>query len=111
MEKENSLSGTLSSGERFADQIMSEPEQSYDGDICEAEQPAYERRNADRLANSKPKSIVITALDYGYEVQVGCQKFAIEDSGRMLDMLKLYLKNPGSVEKKWTTEKSLPWIG
>jgi hypothetical protein len=37
----------------------------------------------------------------GYIMQIGCQKAAIEDSDRIIELLSLYFKNPQRTETRW----------
>lgn len=50
---------------------------------------------------NKIKPINIEQIDYGYIVTVGCQKFAIEDKIKLLELLGLYLKNPQKTAIDW----------
>lgn len=56
---------------------------------------------------SKPRmrSIQIDALDHGFIVQVGCQRFAIEDKGTLIGKLSEYINNPDATETKYNEGK------
>lgn len=51
------------------------------------------------------RTITIRPLNYGYEVTVGCQTFAIETVDSLLGNLDTYLRNPAEIEKKWLAGK------
>lgn len=55
-----------------------------------------------------PIEIVITSLNHGYQVRVGCQTFAFENEQTMLNNIKAYLKNPQIVAENWFKTKKLP---
>lgn len=57
------------------------------------------------IPNSVRREITITPLHYGYDVRVGCQKFAIESPEKLCKHLLAYLKNPAEVEKKFLSGK------
>jgi len=69
---------------------------------CRAEQPMPVSENRNRA-----NRINIEQLDLGYIVTVGCQKFAIESSDKLVDALSKYLKDPSKVEKEWYDGKFL----
>ena len=47
------------------------------------------------------RTVLITPLNHGYTVNVGCQVFAIEDPDKLTKVLNAYLKNPKEVEIAW----------
>lgn len=51
--------------------------------------------------------ITIHHLDFGYNVKIGCQNFAIETVETLIKNLDAYLKDPSGTEKKWMKEKKL----
>ena len=53
---------------------------------------------------SARRTILITPLDHGFTVNVGCQAFAIEDPDKLTKVLNAYLKNPREVEVAWTSK-------
>lgn len=55
-----------------------------------------------------PKEIIITSLNHGYQVRVGCQTFAFENEQIMLNNIKEYLKSPQKVTDQWFKTKKLP---
>lgn len=55
----------------------------------------------------KPNNIIIHTMDYGYNVKIGCQIFAVESIDKLIDNIKAYLENPSETEKKWTKDKKL----
>lgn len=63
---------------------------------CRPEEPIPIAENS-----NKTKRITIEQLDFGYTVTVGCQKFAVENSGKLVDSLREYLRDPNRVEKEW----------
>ena len=69
---------------------------------CRSEQPVPMNENS-----NKAKRINIEPLDFGYVVTVGCQKFAVENSGKLVDSLREYLRDPNRVEKEWFDGKFL----
>jgi hypothetical protein len=54
-------------------------------------------------AKSKNKilTINIEQLDYGYVVQVGCQRFAVETHKKVINALNEYMANPDETQRKW----------
>lgn len=46
-------------------------------------------------------NVTIRQIAYGYIVEVGCRTFAIEDSGRLIDLLGRYLKSPNEVYQQY----------
>lgn len=58
-------------------------------------------------ASSRMRGILIEALDYGFTVKIGCQRFAIETKERLIEKLTEYINNPWDVEKKWTRSKEI----
>jgi len=69
---------------------------------CRPEEPIPVAENS-----NKAKRITIEQLDFGYTVTVGCQKFAIESSDKLVLNLAEYLKDPNGVERKWFEGKVL----
>jgi len=70
-----------------------------DGDQCceaEAAVPA-----------SRMHNISIHALDFGFNVKIGCQNFAVETPEKLIKNLEAYLKDPQGTEKKWMKNKEL----
>ena len=55
--------------------------------------------------NDVIKDIRIRQLDYGYTIEVGCKKFAIQDRNQLLDLLESYIKNPAKIEKEYYENK------
>ena len=70
-----------------------------------ANEPIPERPIAEN--SNQSKRINIEPLNYGYIVTVGCQKFAIESSEKLVLNLAEYLKDPNGVERKWFEGKFL----
>ena len=58
-------------------------------------------------ASSNTHKIFIESVDYGYIVKVGCQRFAVETSEKLIKNLEAYLKNPTATERQWFKEKKL----
>ena len=52
--------------------------------------------------------ISIYPLDYGYMVEIGCQKFAIENVENLIERLSAYLRTPQEVITQWNESKTLP---
>jgi hypothetical protein len=52
--------------------------------------------------------ITIKPLTYGYQINIGCQSFAIENVDRLLFLLEAYLKDPETTVKNWLENKFLP---
>ena len=46
-------------------------------------------------------AICIDPLNHGYIVVIGCQRFAIEDKGKLLLHLEKYLSDPSKIESLW----------
>jgi len=53
------------------------------------------------------RNIEIIPLDYGYIVNVGCQRIAIEDKKDLIKYLVEYLENPSEVERKYNRNELL----
>ena len=51
--------------------------------------------------------ITIHSLDFGYNVKIGCQNFAVETVGKLIKNLEAYLNDSSGTEKKWTKDKKL----
>lgn len=56
---------------------------------------------------SKARQITIEQMDYGYIVRVGCQTFAIESYGKVINNLIDYLKDPEATEMNWYKTRTL----
>ena len=56
---------------------------------------------------SKTQKITINALDFGYNVKVGCQTIAVEEIPKLIKNLEAYLNNPKEIERKWMKDKKL----
>lgn len=71
--------------------------------------PAPQNYGGQMLDPMPPKprmrSIQIDALDHGYVVQVGCQRFAIEDKSTLIGKLSEYINNPVETETKYNEGK------
>ena len=52
--------------------------------------------------------IFINPLDYGYMIEVGCQRFAIENVETLITKVSAYLRNPQEVITQWNESKTLP---
>ena len=52
--------------------------------------------------------ISINPLDYGYIVEIGCQRFAIENVETLITKVSAYLRNPQEVITQWNEYKTLP---
>lgn len=59
------------------------------------------------MDSSKMYNISIHALDFGYNVKIGCQNFAVETSEKLIKNLEAYLKDPKETERKWMRNKEL----
>ena len=79
-----------------------------DEGACTAETPRA-RRNRCLDAKESPeiqtrasyKTVLITPLNHGFTVNVGCQVFAIEDPDKLTALINQYLKDPVEVETAW----------
>jgi len=67
-------------------------------ECCEAEAP---------MDSSRMKNINIHALDYGYNVKIGCQNFAVETVEKLIKNLEAYMNDPQGTERKWMKNKEL----
>jgi hypothetical protein len=56
---------------------------------------------------SKARQITIEQMDFGYIVRVGCQTFAIESYGKVINNLIDYLKDPEATEANWYKTRTL----
>lgn len=54
-----------------------------------------------------PRHISIRALNYGYEVTVGCQNLAIESRRKLVDLLDRYLTDWNQTEVEYRTGRLL----
>jgi len=50
---------------------------------------------------NRPHDVIITALDYGYRVKVGCKEFAMSSKEDLISKLAMYLRDPGATQKKY----------
>lgn len=78
-----------------------EPCGETDEDCCET----AERPVAPMSRGKYP--ITIHHLDFGYNVKIGCQTFAVETPEKLLKNLEAYLKDPSGTERKWMGERKL----
>jgi len=62
---------------------------------------------ADSAASCKIREINIKPCDFGFNVTIGCQTFAVESSKKLLKNLKAYFKDPATVEHEWLVNKKL----
>ena len=65
-------------------------------DDCDAPIPAARMRN-----------ISIHPLDYGWNVKIGCQNFAVETVEKLIKNLEAYLNDPQGTERQWMADKKL----
>ena len=56
---------------------------------------------------NRTHNITIHALDFGYNVKIGCQNFAVETVDKLIKNLEAYLNNPRDTERKWMKDKTL----
>lgn len=61
----------------------------------------------DEPIERKPYNIMIHTLDYGYNVKIGCQVFAIETVSKVIKNIEAYLNDPKAIEKEWGNNKKL----
>ena len=45
--------------------------------------------------------VLITPLDYGFIVKVGCKRFALESRENLIRELTAYINNPGETVRGW----------
>jgi hypothetical protein len=76
-----------------------QPEPDVREDVYEGETRGEEIRNHVR-------EVIITPLDSGYLVKVGCQSVAVETTETLLKALGDYLNNPDSFERAWYKNKN-----
>ncbi len=74
---------------------------SLGGAVCLNEMPDEGPRPDGINYGNRIKEISINELDMGYVMQIGCQKAAIEDSERLIELLTLYINNPQRTETRW----------
>lgn len=67
-------------------------------------------RTLDRLDDTPylTRNVFIEPLHYGYLVNVGCNRFAIENIADVLKYLEKYYADPKEVETLWLEHKKLP---
>jgi hypothetical protein len=53
------------------------------------------------------RDINIQQIDYGYIVQVGCQRIAIENIDKLIELLVRYIKEPNKVTEEYYSKKLL----
>ena len=58
------------------------------------------------IPNNK-HNVTIHSLDFGYNVKIGCQNFAVETVEKLIKNLEAFLNDPRGTEKKWTKERKL----
>jgi hypothetical protein len=58
-------------------------------------------------APRKIRRIVITEVDRGYMVEVGCQHMAIESRSKLITLLSTYILDPAGTEKLYEEGKLL----
>ena len=52
-------------------------------------------------------NVTIHSLDFGYNVKIGCQNFAVETVEKLIKNLEAFLNDPRGTERKWTKERKL----
>ena len=73
-------------------------------------EPCCESEDCDDIettSDSKTYNISIHALDFGYNVKIGCKTFAVEEIPKLIKNLEAYLNNPKETELKWMKDKKL----
>jgi len=63
----------------------------------------YLNNVADNYVGRKPKAreILITEVDHGYIIKIGCQTLALETQTSLFLNLKKYLEDPQGIEQRW----------
>jgi hypothetical protein len=56
---------------------------------------------AEREVSVNLREVIITPLNSGYLVKVGCQSIAVETTKTLLKALGEYLENPNGFEENW----------
>jgi len=79
--------------------------QEGNGCCIEREQPHPDPMQ--EVAASRTKNVSIAALDYGYNVTIGCQSFAVESVEKLIKNLEAYLNDPVKTERRWLTYREL----
>lgn len=59
------------------------------------------------VESNRIERIEINEMNYGYTVQVGCQKFVFETPEKLIQKLTAYLKNPDEIRNRWMTKGKL----
>lgn len=77
--------------------IQQTPQDTQSTYIAERTIPAEPQPSQSNLM----RLVTITQLSYGYNVQVGCQTFAIETMEKVIANLASYMANPQQLEEKW----------
>jgi len=52
-------------------------------------------------------NVSIHPLDYGWNVKIGCQNFAVETVEKLIKNLEAYLNDPLDTERQWLKDKKL----
>lgn len=66
-----------------------------------------EELTEESMSNSSKHNITIHSLDFGYNVKIGCQNFAVESVEKLIKNLEAYLNEPRTTERKWMDKKEL----
>jgi len=76
------------------------------GVLSRDDEPCCEDRPAGITA-ARMHNVSIHPLDYGWNVKIGCQNFAVETVEKLIKNLEAYLKDPSGTERQWMADKKL----
>ena len=102
----NSDSG-IASGSGLLGTSSSNVDDGPQDECCEtSDESTLADRPVDPMSGGK-YPITIHHLDFGYNVKVGCQNFAVETVEKLIKNLEAYLNDPRGTEIKWMRNKEL----
>lgn len=59
------------------------------------------------IPQNRMHNISIHSLDFGFNVKIGCQNFAVETVDKLIKNLEAFLNDPSGTERKWMNERKL----
>mgnify|MGYP000554097125 CR=1 FL=1 len=76
-------------------------------EACDIPQTPVEPEQISPVNVNRIDTIKIVQVDYGYTVEVGCQKLVFETQEKLLQKLTAYFNNPAQVRNRWINNHEL----
>lgn len=97
------ISGNATSTNNAVIGVSSRVAREYSGEVLMREDGDDDAMTPD----SSNHNVTIHPLNFGYNVKIGCQNFAVETVERLIKNLEAFLNDPSGTEKKWMKDKKL----